>query len=158
VLNNDVFVQNQEIGFFDQARTGELISRLGGDTNVLKDAATSNISMGLRWCATVVGGVLYLLYVSWKLTLVMLAVVPAVAVSARLYGKYTKRLSKATRQALAEATEVAEESLSHIRTGVYMLSCSCQFAPCVMLVACSEVFCERAATGTRVPVQNRRNT
>ena len=77
----------QEVGFFDQARVGELISRLGGDTTVLKDAATSNISMALRWGATVIGGTAYLFFVSWKLTLVMLIIVPAVAVSARLYGK-----------------------------------------------------------------------
>lgn len=105
-----------EIGFFDQSKTGELISRLGGDTTVLKEAATSNISQALRWAATVIGGIAYLFAVSWKLTLVMLAIVPAVGIGARLYGRYVKRLSKDARQALAEASEVAEETLSNIRT------------------------------------------
>ena len=108
-------LMEQEVGFYDQSRVGELISRLGGDTTVLKDAATSNVAQALRWSATVVGGVAYLLFVSWKLTLVMLTIVPAIAVTARLYGKYIKNLSKQTRQALAEASQVAEESMSSIR-------------------------------------------
>ena len=106
----------QEVGFYDQSRVGELVSRLGGDTTMLKEAATSNVSMALRWGATVVGGTVYLFFVSWKLTLVMLTIVPAVAVTARLYGKYVKQLSKETRAALAEATEVAEESMAALRT------------------------------------------
>ena len=109
-------LMKQEVGFYDQTRVGELLSRLGGDTSLLKDAATSNISMALRWGATVVGGTAYLFFVSWRLTLVMLVIVPAVAVSARLYGKYVKALSKSVRQALAEATQVAEESMSAVRT------------------------------------------
>lgn len=117
-LRNKLFValMQQEVGWYDQTRVGELVSRLGSDTSVLKDAATSNISMALRWSASVIGSVIYLFAVSWKLTMVMLAVVPPLAIAARYYGGYVRDLSKATRQALAEATEVAEESMSAIRT------------------------------------------
>lgn len=63
----------QEMGFFDAARTGDLVSRLAGDTSVLRDAVTGNVSGALRLCATVIGGVAYLFAVSWKLTLAVLA-------------------------------------------------------------------------------------
>lgn len=117
-LRNKVFhaIMQQEVGFFDATRTGELISRIGSDTSVLKNAVTSNVSMGLRWAATVVGGILYLFIMSWKLTLVMIAIVPFVAIAARFYGVYVRNLSKKTRKALALATEVADESISNIRT------------------------------------------
>ena len=105
-----------EVGFFDVTRTGELINRLSADTTILKDATTINVSMGLRWIANIVVGIGYLFLVSWKLTLVMLSVVPLVAVGAIVYGKKIKLLSKATQEALAHATETAEESVSHIRT------------------------------------------
>jgi ATP-binding cassette subfamily B protein len=82
----------------------------------LKEAATSNIANALRQGATVIGGVAYLFVVSWKLTLIMLLIVPAVAVCARLYGRFAKKLSKETRTALAEASEVAEESMVRIHT------------------------------------------
>jgi ABC-type multidrug transport system fused ATPase/permease subunit len=72
--------------------------------------------MGLRWLATVLLGIAYLFFISWKLTLVMLSVVPIVAISARMYGKRVRTLSKGTQEALAKATETADESFSQIRT------------------------------------------
>jgi len=104
------------VGFFDATKTGELISRLASDTAVLKDAVTVNISMGLRYAATVLGGIVYLFVLSWKLSLVMVAVVPAVAISAVVYGRYVRTLSKEQQKALADASEVAEESFAAIRT------------------------------------------
>ena len=105
-----------EVGFFDVTRTGELINRLSADTTILKDAVTINVSMALRWIASILVGIAYLFLVSWKLTLVMLSVVPLVIAGAMIYGKKIKLLSKATQEALAHATETAEESISHIRT------------------------------------------
>ena len=52
-----------------------------------EDAVTINISMALRWIANIVVGIAYLFFVSWKLTLVMLSVVPLVAIGAIVYGK-----------------------------------------------------------------------
>lgn len=72
--------------------------------------------MGLRWGFTVIGGTGYLFIVSWKLTLVMLAVVPIVAIFARTYGTYIRKLSKSVQDALAAASDVAEEAISNIRT------------------------------------------
>ena len=92
------------------------MSRLSSDTSVLKNTVTSNVSMGLRWAATVIGGILFLFFISWKLTLVMITIVPIVAIGAKYYGTYVRNLSKQTRRALAKATEVAEESISAIRT------------------------------------------
>lgn len=106
----------QETAFFDGAQTGDLVSRISGDTTVLRDAVTGNISMALRLAATAIGGIAYLFVVSWKLTLAVLAVVPAIAFAARAYGGYTRRLGKETRAAVAESTAVAEETLSALRT------------------------------------------
>lgn len=105
-----------EVGFFDDTRTGELINRLSTDTTILKDVLSSNISSGLQQVTSIVGGISYLFFISWKLTLVMLAVVPVVILGARFYGERFRALSKSTQSALAEATEVAEESISNIRT------------------------------------------
>ncbi len=105
-----------EISFYDITRTGELINRLAADTTLLKDAVTVNVSMALRWTATVILGIGYLFYVSWKLTLVMLSVVPLVMFGTRIYGTKIRVLASATQEALAKATDTAGESLSQIRT------------------------------------------
>jgi ABC transporter fused permease/ATP-binding protein len=109
-------ILDQEIGFFDERRTGELTSRLSSDTAVLQSAVSSNISIGLRSFAQVVGALGFLVWTSPMLTLLMLAVVPPVAIGAMLYGRKVRKLSKDVQDALASASEVAEEAISGIRT------------------------------------------
>ncbi len=75
-----------------------------------------NISMGLRFLATIVGGVGFLIYTSPRLTLVMLAVVPPVALGAVAYGRRVRKLSRDVQDTLAKSSEIAEEALSRIRT------------------------------------------
>ncbi len=109
-------ILDQEIGFFDERRTGELTNRLSSDTTVLQSAVSVNISMGLRSLAQVLGGIGFLLWTSPLLTGLMLAIVPAIAVGAVTYGRRIRKLSKEVQDALAAAAEVAEEAISGIRT------------------------------------------
>ncbi len=106
----------QEIGFFDGRRSGELLNRLASDTTVLQGTVSSQVSVGLRSLAMVVGGLALLFYTSPALTLVMLVVVPPVALGAVIYGRRIRRLSKDVQDALAGSSEVAAESLAGIRT------------------------------------------
>ena len=106
----------QDIGFFDAHRTGELTNRLASDTTIVQSAATVNVSMALRYGLTATGAVGILFFVSWKLTLVMLALVPVATVGALFYGRFVRRLSRQVQDALARSTEVAEETLAGIRT------------------------------------------
>ncbi|WP_437601791.1 ABC transporter transmembrane domain-containing protein [Sorangium sp. So ce590] len=106
----------QEVAFFDDHRTGELTNRLASDTTVLQSAVSVNVSMALRFAASVIGGVAFLFYTSPRLTLLMLAVVPLVAIGSVAYGRRVRRLSRSVQDALARASEVAEEALSGIRT------------------------------------------
>jgi ATP-binding cassette subfamily B protein len=106
----------QDIAFFDERRTGELTSRLASDTTVLQSAVSTNISMSLRFVASIVGGLALLVVTSPRLTLVMLLVVPPVALGAFAYGRRVRMLSRDVQDALARSSEVAEEALSGIRT------------------------------------------
>lgn len=58
----------QEIAFFDVTRTGELLNRLSEDTQVIKNASTTNLSEALRSLATAVIGLGFMLQTSWRLT------------------------------------------------------------------------------------------
>lgn len=58
----------QEIAFFDVTRTGELLSRLSEDTQIIKNAATTNLSEALRNVTTAIIGVAFMFTSSWKLT------------------------------------------------------------------------------------------
>lgn len=109
-------LMQQEVAFFDERRTGELTSRLASDTTVLQNAVTTNISMLLRFGSMGAGALAILVWTSWQLTLVMLAIVPVVAVGMIFYGRMLRALSRKVQDAAARASEVAEETLAGIRT------------------------------------------
>jgi ATP-binding cassette subfamily B protein len=107
---------SQEVGFFDASRTGELISRLGTDCATLQNLVSAQVSMTFRHVITALGGVALLFHTSPRLTVVMLLVVPPVAIGAVWYGRRVRALARRYQDALADASHVAEESLSAIRT------------------------------------------
>ncbi|KAK1297320.1 ABC transporter B family member 25 [Acorus calamus] len=106
----------QEIAFFDVTRTGELLSRLSEDTQIIKNAATTNLSEALRNLTTAFIGLGFMFTTSWKLTLLALVVVPAISVAVRKFGRYLRELSHKTQAAAAVASSIAEETFGAIRT------------------------------------------
>ncbi|PPS08939.1 hypothetical protein GOBAR_AA11711 [Gossypium barbadense] len=106
---------NQEIAFFDITRTGELLSRLSEDTQIIKNAATTNLSEALRNLSTAFIGLGFMFATSWKLTLA-LVVVPAISIAVRQFGRFLRELSHKTQAAAAAAASIAEESFGAIRT------------------------------------------
>ncbi|EPS69730.1 hypothetical protein M569_05030 [Genlisea aurea] len=106
----------QEIAFFDVTRTGELLSRLSEDTQIIKNAATTNLSEALRNFSTAAIGLGFMFTTSWKLTLLALVVVPLISVAVRQFGRYLRELSHKTQAAAAGAASIAEETFGAIRT------------------------------------------
>ncbi|CAK7335353.1 unnamed protein product [Dovyalis caffra] len=104
-LRKDLFSHliNQEIAFYDVTRTGELLSRLSEDTQIIKNAATTNLSEALRNLTT-------------ALIVLALAIVPVISVAVKKFGRYLRELSHATQAAAAVAASIAEESFGAIRT------------------------------------------
>ncbi len=107
---------SQEVAFFDGSRTGELVSRLGTDCAAIQSLVSANVSMALRHVITATGALVLLFVTSPRLTLVMLLVVPPIAIGGVVYGRRVRALARRYQDALADASHVAEESLSSIRT------------------------------------------
>ncbi len=117
-LRGDLYaaILGQEMAFFDLSRTGELTNRLASDTTVLQNTVTVNVSMALRFGVGALGGAGMLVWMSPTLAGLAMLVVPVVAVAASLYGRLIRRLSGEVQDALAASTEVAEETISGLRT------------------------------------------
>ena len=79
---------------FRMALFAELMNRLSSDTTMIQNACTSNTSMMRRFGLQVILSTVLLFYTSWKLTLIMFAVVPALVVITRVYSTLTRKLSK----------------------------------------------------------------
>ncbi|WP_080059677.1 ABC transporter ATP-binding protein [Spirosoma aerolatum] len=102
------------IPFFEKRRVGELTSRLSADVSQLQDILSITLAELFRQVATLVGGTLFILYVSWKLTLFMLATFPVIIVAAMFFGRFIRRLSKQAQDQLAAASVIVEETLQSV--------------------------------------------
>jgi ABC-type multidrug transport system fused ATPase/permease subunit len=100
--------------FFSQKRVGELNSRLTADISQIQDTLTTTIAEFLRQMILIVGGIVFLAIISTKLTLVMLSIVPVVAVAAVIFGRFIRKYSRRTQDAIAESQVIAEETLQGI--------------------------------------------
>lgn len=106
----------QEIGFFDEQKTGDLMSRINSDSTVLQNTLSVNISMILRNLAAAVGGLMFLFYTSWRLAILLLLILPPLAWLAARFGGKVRKISRSVQESLGNASAVADESLSNIRT------------------------------------------
>ncbi|KAI8454429.1 P-loop containing nucleoside triphosphate hydrolase protein [Phakopsora pachyrhizi] len=95
--------------------TGDLVSRLGNDCNIVGDSITRDLADGSRALITTVSGVSMMFFISSKLTLLMLTVVPPTAIGAVFFGQYLKKLTTASQQALGQMVDHAEERINSIR-------------------------------------------
>lgn len=103
------------VAFFANRRVGELTSRLASDVTVVQTVTTGSTTELLRLGLMLVGGVTIIFVRNTRLSLLMVAIVPVVIISAHLYGRYVRRLSTQVQDRLAEASSVLEETLSAIR-------------------------------------------
>ena len=101
--------------FFANTRVGELISRLGNDVMTIQEAVTSTLLSLLSQTVMLVGGIVIILAMAWRLTLVMLAVVPFAIIGMVILGRIIRRISTQAQDALADATAIAEEALGGVR-------------------------------------------
>ena len=102
------------ISFFEQRRVGELTSRISSDVSQLQSVFTLTLAELFRQIATLIIGTGIILYVSWKLTLFMLATFPVMIISALFFGRFIRKLSKQVQDLLAQANVVVEETLQSV--------------------------------------------
>jgi len=105
-----------DAGFFDRSRSGELISRLTADAELLRSVVGSSMSVALRSIVTVIGALAMLFVTSpklaaWALIGIPLAVLPIVVGSRRI-----QKVSRASQDRVADANAVASEALGAVRT------------------------------------------
>lgn len=116
-LRQEVYqhVQSLSLRFFAERRVGELISRLANDVTVMRSALTNNVNSLLQQTLIMVGAVIIMVVINWRLTLFIILMIPPLVLIGGLFGRVMRRQSTRVQDSLAEATTVAEESLQNIR-------------------------------------------
>lgn len=101
--------------YFEENRSGELMSRLTTDTTLLQSIIGSSFSMALRSALMLVGGLAMLLFTNLKLTLVVVACVPLVLVPMMIFGKKVRKLASSSQDAIADISTYAGEIIQNIK-------------------------------------------
>jgi ABC-type multidrug transport system fused ATPase/permease subunit len=100
--------------FFAQRRVGELSSRISADLSQIQDAVTSILAEVLRGILVLIIGIGLIFYISPKLTLLMLSVVPVIVVIAIFFSKRIRSVSRQTQDQLADSNTIVQETLQGI--------------------------------------------
>ncbi|XP_061586482.1 ATP-binding cassette sub-family B member 9 [Cololabis saira] len=109
-------LMKQEIAFYDENHTGDILSRLSADTTQVSDLISQNVNVFLRSTVKGAGIFIFMFGMSWKLTMVTIMGFPFIGLVSKVYGDYYKKLTKEVQTTLAEANKVAEETISAMRT------------------------------------------
>lgn len=102
------------MNFFTNRWVGELNSRLSADLSQIQTTMTTTLAEMIRQIITMIGGVVFLIIVSPKLTLLNLAVLPLMIVAAVFFGRFIRKLSRETQDKLAESNTIVQETLQGI--------------------------------------------
>ena len=102
--------------FFEQNRTGDVLSRLTNDTTQLETVIGSSVSMALRNALLLLGGLVMLAITSVKLTLLVLSAIPFVLVPIIAFGRRVRTLARASQDSVAHVGAYTDEVIHEIRT------------------------------------------
>lgn len=108
-------IQSLSLRFFQSRRVGEMISRMTSDISVIQKALVTIPVAILRQTITLVGALAIIFYLNWKLTGLILLVLPPLMLFARVFGKRLRSYSETVQDKLAKAIVVMEEMISSIK-------------------------------------------
>ena len=108
-------IQSLSLRFFQERRVGEILSRMSNDISVIENALVTIPVALLRQSITLLGAMTIILYLNWKLTGLILLILPPLMIFARVFGRRLKMFSAKLQDQLAQAVVVLEEVISSIK-------------------------------------------
>ncbi len=103
------------ITYYDERRVGEMTSRITNDVSTLSSMFSLTLAQFVRQSVTLIGSIIMIGLMSWKLSLIMLSILPLIILLVMFVGKRVRKLSKTRQDALAKSNVVVEENLHSIQ-------------------------------------------
>ena len=103
------------LAYFDEAKTGELVSRLTADTTQIKAAVGASVSIALRNSVLFIGAATMMVVTSPRLSAFVLAAIPVIVLPLYGFGRAVRRRSRWAQDMLADATAYASEMIGAVR-------------------------------------------
>ena len=107
--------QRMPMAYFDKHQTGETMSYVTNDVAAVQSALVDNLIELFTEAAILIGSIILMLYIDWKLTLLTLITVPMVAYAMKILGRKIKKAGTLIQEKMADITSLLQESVSSIR-------------------------------------------
>lgn len=115
-MRKDVYSRllSMPMSYFTEKRVGELSNRISSDLSQIQDAISFTLAEFLRGIFTLIIGLGFIFWISAKLALVMLAVVPVIAVLAVVFGMRIRKMARKAQDQLADSGTIVQETFQGI--------------------------------------------
>ncbi len=115
-LRQDLFshIVRLPMAFYQEQRSGALSNRISADLGIVRDTLLQTVPQAVRQSVILLGGLVFILIASWKLSLILLCSVPVVILAIAIFGRKVKGFSKQAQDALEDSSSVLEESVQGI--------------------------------------------
>ncbi len=116
-IRRDVFTKllTLPINFYEETSSGELISRVSADISKLYSVFSIQMAELIRQILVLVSGIAFLLIVTPKLSLIMLATIPVVVILTLIFGRMIRKLSKDRQNVLADSNALLGEVVQSVK-------------------------------------------
>ncbi|MDX1679503.1 MAG: ABC transporter transmembrane domain-containing protein [Akkermansiaceae bacterium] len=115
-LRRDLFghLVRLPMSFFQEQRAGALSNQVSSDLGVVRETLLTTVPQFVRQTVILIGGLCFIFYASWKLSLIMLGSVPIVVLAVAFFGRKVRGYSKDAQHSLADAGTVIEETVQGV--------------------------------------------
>ena len=116
-LRGQIFakIQGLSLGFFDQHEAGDLMSRLTNDTDVINQVLTMGLIRLLSSAMTLIGILIAMLVLNWRLALVSFSVLPVMVISTVFFSGRARRAFRVTRKTIGGVSAELEENIAGVK-------------------------------------------
>ncbi len=97
--------------YYGDAQSGRLMSRIAYDVNGVAMAATSALTIIVKDSLSVLGLLMWLLYLNWQLTLITLSIIPMIAFVVRRFGGRLRKISRGIQESQGTISQVLQEAI-----------------------------------------------
>jgi subfamily B ATP-binding cassette protein MsbA len=109
-------LQSLSLSFFTRRKTGELMSHVTSDATLVHGVVTQTIISVLGQLLTLVGGLVVIFLMNWRLALLTLVVAPPIGLLGQYLGRRIRAISREAQDAQGEAVGVLQEAIAEVRT------------------------------------------
>ena len=109
-------LQSLSLSFFTRRKTGELMSHVTSDATLVHGVITQTIISVLGQVLTLVGGLVVIFVMNWRLALLTLVVAPPIGLIGQYLGRRIRAISREAQDAQGEAVGVLQEAIAEVRT------------------------------------------